>query len=47
LRPVFTAVGIEVKGLERRLGVGTVYPSGAAEFTPLPRFLVGFVLLDL
>ena len=26
-------------------GAGTAYPSGAPEFTP--RFLVGFVLLDL
>jgi len=26
-------------------GVGTAYPSGAPEFTP--RFLVGFMLLDL
>jgi hypothetical protein len=26
-------------------GAGTVYPSGAPEFTP--RFLVGFVLVDL
>ena len=26
-------------------GAGTAYPSGASEFTP--RFLVGFVLLDL
>jgi hypothetical protein len=27
-------------------GTGTTYPSRAPEFTP-PRFLVGFVLLDL
>ena len=41
---IFDADSMDINCIYRQ-GAGTVYPSGAPEFTP--RFLVGFVLLDL